>query len=318
VPPEPEEPDEDDAAPSQAEGPKPAPQFPLERLHELSGHTLGSYMIKAVLGRGHFGVVFAAHDLKAGYDVALKVLSPEFPRGQAEMQTFAAALKPVLGLKHPNLVTLFKAGKSGPYCWLALEPVEGKSVAQSLAQHDAAGKTHWKSALRLAVHLGRALAYLHARRMVHGNLTPANVLVRQSDKVAKLGDLMFGRALEGSAVQKGRLEKKLLAELGYQVPEQVSPEAFVDPTLSDIYGLGAVVYARLTGRPPFQASTPEQTLRLIMEQTPTRPKAIHRLPDALDAAVMRMLSRQQEHRPQSARELVAEMEAIAAAEGVEV
>src|SRR5262249_52657853 len=158
-----------------------------------------------------------------GQVVALKVLSPEFPKGTAEMQTFMATMRALLPLRHPHLVTLINAGKTGPYCWLAREHVEGKSVAQLLAQSDAATKSHWKSALRIAVHLGRALHFLHQRRIVHGNITSANVLVRHSDKVVKLSDLMLSQALQGSALQRTGLERKLLAELGYLAPERVAP-----------------------------------------------------------------------------------------------
>jgi serine/threonine protein kinase len=308
---------EESAAPPGPAEPRSLPHLPLERLEKLSGHTLSHYEIKEVLGRGRFGVVFAAHDLKNDQAVALKVLSPEFPKGSAEMQVFAAAIRSAMALRHAYLIRVHNAGKTGPYCWLALEHVEGKSVAQTLTQSDASTKNPWKSALRIAVHVGRALQFLHPQRIVHGNITPANVLVRQSDKVAKLGDLMLNRALEGSALQQARLEAKLLAELGYLSPEQAAPDAFTDH-LSDIYALGAVVYARLTGRPPFQADTPEETLQQIAETVPPRPKQFHRIPAPLDAAVMRMLARRQEDRYQTAAELVAELEALAAAEGVEV
>jgi len=312
-----EDPPEEEAANPEPGGPRHLPHLSPDQLKQLSGHILGRYEIGEMLGRGHFGVVFAARDLRAGYGVALKVLSPEFPQGSAEMQTFAAAMRSLLGLRHSHLVALYNAGKTGPYCWLALEHVEGKSLAQLLTQPDAA-KSHWKSALRIGVHVGRALEFLHGKRIVHGNITPANVLVRTSDKVVKLGDLMLNRAVEGSAMQQARLEAKLLAEMGYLAPEQVLPDA-VEDHLTDIYGLGAVVYARLTGRPPFQAPTPEETLKQIARGTPPRPRQFHRgLPDALDTAVMRMLAHRQEDRYPTAAEMVAELEAVAAAEDVEV
>jgi serine/threonine protein kinase len=149
-------------------------------------------------------------------------------------------------------------------------------------------------------------------------VTPANVLIRSSDRTVKLADLMLSRALEGSALQQARLEKKLLAELGYLAPEQATGDGVVD-ALTDIYALGAVMYARLTGRPPFQAETPEETLRQLVEMTPIRPKHLQRgIPDALDTAVMRMLARRPEERYASAALLTAELAALAEAEGVEV
>lgn len=305
------------ATPTAPSGPRKLPHLPPERLDELTGELLSHYEVGEILGRGHFGIVFRARDQKTGHPVALKVLSPEFPKNAGEMQTFVAAIKALLPLRHPNLVTLYNAGKTGPYCWLALEPVEGESLAASLREPDAKLRSHWKLALRLAVHLTRALVFLRKHRLVHGNIAPANVLVRE-DRVVKLGDLMLSRALEGSALQGSRLEAKLLAELGYLAPEQTMPGADIDG-LTDLYGVGAVVYARLVGRPPFQAATPEDTLELINSAVPTRPRDVHKnIPEGLSVAVMRLLSRRPEDRYQSPGELLIDLETLAAEEGIEV
>src|SRR5262249_49559080 len=156
----------------------------------------------------------------------------EFPKGAGEMQRFIEGLKKVLPLRHAHLVNLFNAGKTGPYCWIALEYIEGESVAQALERLGT--KPNWKHALRLAVHGARALDFIHGQRLLHGNITPQNLLVRLSDKVVKLADLMLAQGLEGSALQAATLEFKLLAEMPYMSPEQVDPNAFVDH-LSDIY-----------------------------------------------------------------------------------
>jgi serine/threonine protein kinase len=294
----------------------PLPELPAERLGELTDHVLLHYEVGPVLGRGHTGVVFRARDRKAGHTVALKVLFPEFPKDAGEMQQFVAALKSILALRHPNLVTLYNAGRTGSYTWLALEYVEAESLAQVLEQPTAVGKNNWKHAVRLAVHLGRALEFIHGKNLLHGNLTPRNVLIRLSDKVGKLSDLMLARALDGSRLQVATLETKLLAELPYLAPEQADPNAFVD-SLADIYGLGAVLYARVTGRPPFQGGSPEETIAQIHEATLTRPRDLQPLmPAAFDAAVVKMLARRQEERYQRAAEVVEDLERIAEQEGV--
>jgi pSer/pThr/pTyr-binding forkhead associated (FHA) protein len=297
----------------------PARPLPAGRLKELTDHLLAHYEVGPVLGHGHSGVTFRARDRKGGHVVALKVLYPEFPRNAGEMQQFANALRTLLPLRHPNLVTLYNAGRTPPYCWLALEYVEGESLAQVLERlAEAPGKLGWKHALRLGVHLGRGLAFIHRHRLQHGNLTPRNVLIRLSDKVAKLSDLMLSRAIEGSALQAARLEKKLLAELPYMAPEQVDPDAYVD-RLADIYGLGAMVYARITGRPPFQGASPEETIAKIQEATLVRPRQLQpTVPEALDVAVVKMVDRHQEARYQTAAEVVSDLERIAEEEGVPV
>src|SRR5262249_54228436 len=150
------------------------------------------------------------------------------------------------------------AGRSHRYCWTALEYVEGENVAQTLERIGKPGKNAWQHAVRLAVHVGRALDFLHQHHLFHGNITPRNVLVRLADRHVKLGDLFLEKALDGSSLQQMRLEDKLLAEMPYLSPEQINAGAFVDH-LTDMYSLGAVVYARLTGQPPFQGTTPEET-----------------------------------------------------------
>jgi serine/threonine-protein kinase len=329
------------------EGPTPLPRLPPERLTELANHPFGHYRVGEVLGRGHSGVVFHAHDRKAERGVALKVLSPRFPANDAEMQRFARVCKTVLPLRHPHLVNLVGAGKTGPYCWVAREYVEGESLAGVLAR---GGKPNWKQALRVGVHVGRALTFIHRYQLHHGNITPANVLLSLStkdrqagstkdrqagstkdrqagstegrqasaDKVVKLADWLLAMALEGSELHQGILETKLLAELPYLAPEQVTPNAFVD-RLADIYNLGAVVYARLTGRPPFQGGSPEETLEQIHEAALVRPAQYHAgIPGAFEAAVVKMLARHQVDRYQTAAELVAELEGLAAEEMVAV
>src|SRR5205814_835380 len=106
----------------------PAPHLPADRLAELAGHSLGHFQLKVLLGNGHSGVVFQAQDLKANHLVALKVLAPPFPANDQELQHFARVLKPTLPLRHPNLISLYGVGKSGPYCWIAREYIEGECL----------------------------------------------------------------------------------------------------------------------------------------------------------------------------------------------
>src|SRR5262249_28736849 len=151
--------------------------------------------------------------------VALKVLAPTFPATSAELQQLAQALKAATPLQHPNLVSLFGAGKTGQHCWIAREHVEGESAEQLVGRLKEEGKPTWTRAIRVAVDLAEALAFLHEHKTVHGNLTPRNVLLSSTDKVTKVADLMLARALAGSRLQRATEKKKLLAELPYMAPE---------------------------------------------------------------------------------------------------
>jgi serine/threonine-protein kinase len=282
--------------------------LPLDRLGELSGETLGHYVLGLPLGRGHHGVVFHAADQKTNQAVALKVLSAEFPADADEMRRFAQSVKRMLPLRHPHLVGVHGAGKTGPYCWIALEAVEGDSLAEVIAR---AGKPSWKQALRVAVHVSRALHFAHQHRLVHGNITPANILVRSNDKTVRLSDLLLSQALEGSRLQLARLEDKLLAELAYLAPEQTPGEGVVD-CCTDMHSLGAVVYTLLTGRPPFEGKSPTEVLQKIRGAVPVRPREYHpAIPGPLEGVVLRMLAKRPEERFLTPAELLAEVEPLA-------
>lgn len=294
------------------------PHLPFERLEELVDHTLGHYEIESVLGRGHCSVVFRAHDTKDDRTVALRVLSADFPGSETEMQRFVKVLKVLLPLHHPHLVALHGAGKAGPYCWIAMEYVDGESVAQILVRTNADRKIDWQRGWRVALHAARALDYIHRRRQLHSNITPKNLLVQAGDRVTKLNDFLIGKALEGSKLLNEALEPKLLAELPYLAPEQTQTGAFVDQ-LSDIYSLGTVIYHLLTGQPPFQGQSVEETIALIQDPgPPTKPRKLQKgIPEALERVVLHMLIKHQEDRFQTAAELVAALEQVGSQHGVE-
>jgi serine/threonine protein kinase len=281
-------------------------------LEELPGHTLGPYEVGSILGAGRHGVVFKATGLRSGHVVALKVLAPDFPADDTELQRFIRVVKPVLPLRHPHLVSLHGAGKSGAFCWLAGDYVEGQTAAH-LARRprdDDDDETDWRTAFRLATHVSRALGFVHRNRLRHANITPNNILWHASTEAAKLNDLVLADAIDGSTMQQRVQEKKLLAELPYVAPEQMDEHAFVDD-LSDLYSLGVVTYEVLTGQLPFKGDTPEDTITQIREGMPTRPTK-HRpgIPPDFERAVLKMMAKRQEDRYSSAAELLADLERI--------
>lgn len=289
-----------------------------DKLGQLSGQTFGHYRLGPVLGRGRCGVVFRADDLKTGQALALKVFSPQFPHGDQELQRFARVLKGMLPLRHPNLVALYAAGKTGAYTWVAREYVEGESLAEVIRRLARTRRFDERRACRVAVHVGRALDFARQHHFRHGKVTPANVLIGRGDKAAKLADLMLGAVLEGSQLWQAVVEHRPAAELSYLSPEQADPGAFVDE-LSDLYGLGAVVYALLTGRPPFVGDTADEVLEQVRGATRVaRPSAFNAaIPAALEKVVLKMLAKRQEDRYQTPAELLADLEPIAAEQGVE-
>ena len=246
--------------------PPPRPSLP-ENLASLPGRQLSHYTIDSVIAKGQSGHVFKALDTRDGQTVAIKVLQPEFSRDDEERQRFIRAMKTVLGMQQANLVTLLSAGKTGKFCWVAMEYVEGESMNQVIQRIGVAGMLDWRYAYRVAVHVARALEYAHDKAVIHRNVTPTNILLRTADKTVLLGDLMLAKALEGSLAHQVTRPGELVGDIAYMSPERTRGVGDIDGR-ADIYGLGATVYALVAGRPPFTAGTmPELVLKI---RTPSR------------------------------------------------
>jgi pSer/pThr/pTyr-binding forkhead associated (FHA) protein len=295
---------ERDDEPAKSTNGNPAlPHSPADRLLELEGQTFGQFKIDKLLGRGHSGVVFRAQNLKTRQIIVLKVIAADFPASDVELSRFIAAVKMASSVHHPGLVTVFGAGKSGAHCWLSREYVEGESLSRRIRRLQEGGKSDWKSVCHVALQLASMLDYLHRNQVTHGNISPRNVLVRNEDQTTKLADLMLNRALEGSQLQNAILEKKLVAELPYMAPEQTDPHAAVTP-LGDIYSLGAVLYALLTGRPPFSGETKQAILAQIHSGKVMPISKLQRgIPALLETSVLMMMARHPEERFQNASDL---------------
>jgi serine/threonine-protein kinase len=289
-----------------------------EPLQELIGTALSFYAVEAMLARGRSGVVFRAQDTRTNRPVALKVLLPELSRNDEVVQRLVRAMRTMLPLRHPNLVAVYGAGKTGPNCWVAMEYVEGESLTGVMRRAGAGGKLDWPKSLRVAVHVGRALEHAHGHGIVHRNITPANVLFRDSDQVAKLGDLMLAKALEGMFAEEITRPGEHVGDPAYLSPEQTNPRPEVDGR-SDLYSLGALVYCMLTGRPPLQGQTVIETMTLIRTGV-IAPLAtlVPALPADFGAAIHRMLEKQPADRFPSAAEMLRELERIATQYGVAV
>jgi serine/threonine protein kinase len=308
--------EEEDAKPSL--GSEATEQDAKDWVDEIAGQTLGRYEVGRLLGRGFHGAVFRARDLQENHDAALKVLDPAFPANSMEAQRFIRAMKPLLKLRHSNVVGLLRAGKSGRFCWMALEYVEGESLTTRIRRlRNGAQKVDWRRALRIGVHIARALEFAGQSRLVHHNVTPQNILWDGAKKIAKLGDLMFEQAVEGSELHEAVAEDKRAAELPYLAPEQAA--GLPDDEISDLYNVGAVIYALLTGRPPFEGDSPEETIQRIREAEIVKPRRTYKaIPADFEWAVLTAMAKGRQYRFQTATELLVHLERTAMEHGLVV
>jgi serine/threonine protein kinase len=285
-------------------------------LNDLVGEGLLHYAVEAVISRGHSCYVFRARDRRSGQVVALKVLRPELLRGDEDRARFDRTIKAVLPMRHPHLVSHLAAGRTGPYTWLALDYIEGENMNQAVQRLGVAGMLDWKYGYRAAVHVARALAFLHAHGLVHRNITPQNVLMRRDDKMVKLGSSTFATAIEKPLGELLALGGAALADVSYMAPERLHTPNDVDGR-ADLYALGATVYSMLTGHPPFYSRTVPELLRQINTLQPEKPKKYQlSIPNLFEGALLRLLARWPEERYQTAGELLADLARVGKFTGV--
>lgn len=299
-----------------ATGGKAAP-LPGERLKELVGHPLAHYQIEEVIGTGLCSYVFQARDQKRDQVVALKVLATDFPHNDNEMKHYVQVWKAVLPLRHPNIVTLYGLGKTGPFCWLSLERITHEPLPEIIERLSQKDRIKWLRGYRVALQIGRALKLIHAKGLVHANIAARHILWNPDEKVAKLADLGLALALEGSNLRKITLRRRVEADLIYYSPEQIEPQGAVGAS-SDIYSLGVVVYALLTGRFPFIGESQADTIRRIRDGVVKRANRLQPdIPKRLDSIVHKMLAARKEDRYQKAEDFVADLEVVGEEEDVE-
>jgi serine/threonine protein kinase len=277
-------------------------------LNELVGQTLSHYAIESILAKGETGTLFRARDTQANKLVAFKVLKPEFATSEEEMQRFIRAMKTALPLRHLNLITLQAAGRTGVFCWMAMDFIDGESMTRVIERIGVAGMLDWRYGYRVAVHVARALEYAHGQSIIHRNVTPQNILLRTSDKTVLLGDLMLAKALEGTLAQQITRPGELLGDIGYMSPERTRGVGEVDGR-SDLYGLGATVYALIAGRPPFTGASLPELIHKIRTAEPERPQKYQMsVPALFQDTILKLLAKRPEARFRTAKELLVELE----------
>lgn len=292
------------------------PRSPRD-LAELVGRTIHHYELVQEVARGRSGIVFRGRHVEKGSDVAVKVLWPEIARDDEDRRRFVRGMKTMQPVRHPNLVRVMNAGWSERICWYSMEFVEGESLARVIERIGTAGMLDWKYAWRVGVQVARGLEAAAEHDIVHRNITPENILVRESDKLAKLGDMMLAKSLEGSQVEQVTRPGELVGELAWMPPERTSATAEAD-TRSDVYSLGATLYGLLTGRPPFEGRSLPELVARIRNDEPEPPKRFQlSVNDMFEGIVLRMIAKRPEDRFESPTALLRDLERVGRYNGLD-
>ena len=215
------------------------------------------YQVEAVLGRGGVGVVYRARHLKLNRDVALKMLLSGAFANPHELSRFTREAQAVGSLRHANIVQVYDIGEFDRKPYFTMELMEGGSLARKLV----GAPQPAREAASLVVTLAAAAHAAHLGGVVHRDLKPSNVLLSAED-IPKISD--FGLAHHIAA---GGAVTEIGAHAGtpsYMAPEQALGKLEAIGPATDVYGLGAILYELLTGRPPFRAETASETERQLI------------------------------------------------------
>ena len=280
----------------------------------MIGQRIGPYEVLAKLGAGGMGEVYRARDTKLNRDVALKVLLASVAADPDRQARFVREARTVAALNHPNIVTVYSVEEAGETCFLTMELVEGQTLADLIPAHG----LPLDRLLKLAIPLADAMGAAHERGITHRDLKPANVMVSNDGRVkvldfglAKLKQDVLGMGGSVTTLQSKPLtgEGQIVGTVSYMSPEQAEGKP-VDHR-SDIFSLGVMLYRMATGELPFKGDSSMSTLSSILRDTPRPITDINPdLPRDLAKVVRRALTKDPEHRYQSAKDLRNELEEL--------
>jgi len=267
------------------------------------------YAIERELGGGGMSKVFVAVEKKLGRRVVIKVLSPDLAatlstgRFQREIQLAAS-------LQQANIVPVLSAGEVAGMPWFTMPYVEGESLRVRLQR----GPLSEREATNVLRDVARGLVYAHERGIVHRDIKPDNVLL--SGEAAVVTDFGIAKAITAARTQAGPQATGItqvgtsLGTPAYMAPEQAAGDPATDHR-ADIYAFGCMAFELVSGRPPFVDTAPHKLLAAHLGQTPPRLSSIApQVSPSLDTLVASCLNKQPGDRPQTAREMLAQLEAV--------
>ena len=274
----------------------------------LIGQTIGHYKISESIGTGGMGEVYLATDVVAGRKAALKLLPMRFTGDAERLKRFQQEAHAVVGLNHPNILTIYEIGEDHSIHYIASELIEGETLRQRLMR----GPMQLSEAVDVAIQVASALASAHQAGIVHRDIKPENIMLRP-DGYAKVLDFGIAKLAEREMrVTTPREEALLLVEtnlgavLGtvrYMSPEQACGEP-VDQS-SDIWSLGVVLYEMVTGRTPFTGDTPQEVMSSILDkELPPLTTYVAHPSSELQQIISKTLRKDRGQRYRSAHELL--------------
>ena len=261
----------------------------------------GDYELLKELGRGGMGVVYKARQISLNRPVALKMLQFGVLATDDDLRRFQNEAEAVAMLDHPHIVPILEVGQHADQRYFSMKLIGGPSLDRKVSEFTA----NPKAAARLVRTVAEAVHHAHTRGILHRDLKPGNVILDEHDE-PHVTDFGLAKQVEGDSdlTQSGAV----LGTPPYMAPEQATGKRGMVTTATDVYGLGAILYALLTGRAPFRGASPIETLEQVREQAPEPPSKLNPvLPRDLEVICLKCLEKDPARRYASAQALAEDL-----------
>jgi WD40 repeat protein len=262
----------------------------------------GDYEIIREIARGGMGVVFEARQVSLNRKVALKMILAGQLANDTDVKRFHSEAEAAANLDHPGIVPIYEVGQHEGQHYFSMGFVEGQSLSQRLAE----GPLPAREAAELIRRVSEAIEYAHQHGVIHRDLKPANILLDQNGN-PRVTDFGLAKKVQGDSGLTG--SGQIMGTPSYMPPEQAGgPRGEVGPA-ADVYALGATLYALVTGRPPFQAATPMDTVLQVLGEEPVPPRRLNAsVPLDLETISLKCLQKEPARRYASAADLAGDLQ----------
>ncbi len=264
----------------------------------------GDYELLAEVGRGGMGVVYRARQISLNREVAVKMILRGQLASDVDRERFRAEAEAAAGLHHPGIVPVYEVGDIDGQPFFSMKLLQGQTLSQRLAE----GPLPAREAARILAAVAAAVHFAHRRGVLHRDLKPSNIVI---DDQGDPHVMDFGLAKQ-TLTESNSLTHTgaILGTPSYMSPEQAAGGGEPPGPGSDIFSLGTILYQTLTGRPPFQAASPVETILMLRDQDVVPPRIVNPLADrVLEVIALRCLQKPVKLRYDSAQALAADLEA---------
>jgi len=263
---------------------------------------VGDYELLAVVGRGGQGVVYRAHQKSLNRTVALKMISLGSWATEAHLKRFRREAEAAASLEHSGIVPIYEVGEGDGSCYFSMRFVEGGQLDQVIKRKPMS----IRHATELIAKVARTVHYAHEHGILHRDIKPGNILLDAKGEPL-LTDFGLARLVEAESTVTRT--KEVMGTPSYMAPEQAMGNNAAVSSATDVYGLGAVLYQLLTGHPPFAGGTTYETIKLVLDTEPRRPRLLNpKIDRELSTICLKCLEKDPKRRYPSALALAEDLE----------